>query len=403
MNKKLLLSGAAILAASTAIAQISDTPSFESEEACTLSVVPAEICAGNLPQVVIVNEGEITVLDNNFKEINRFSFDVQTGKQTNTFFTAIPILEVSYQNEEQIAAGTTFTFSTALTYLQENFGGISFKTEEHGSETWFIEYYWNDWQYGENFPQTFIILKSDGSLYRVVREYNGTPTGYTDTWIEEPNSTPETNDFTYGVSKNYLYINGFEVYSGITVSQKLFNDDDNYEYLVPVLTSGTRENFWGDCIDGKYQNKTVITGDFVTGVKLMNDKGAVLQTFDADGSYSNAYILGDNKYIAFDDKYYYRISGNGTGALTEVALPAGVKISPRVAQRSTPIDITVGDDTTTRTVKVIGTNGMVMMTTEIPAGITSTSINTSRLPAGMYVVTVDDGSNNVENCKIVIR
>lgn len=402
MNKKLLFSGAAILAAATATAQVSDTPAFESEEACTLNIAPAEICAGNVAQVITANDGDVVVLDDNFKEINRFSFPVQTGRRTTTYYYAVPILDITYNQEEAIAEGTKFTFSTALTYLQENYG-FTGKTEEHGTETWFVEYYWNDWQYGENFPQTFFTLKSDGSLVHVNREYNSQPTGFTDTWLAEPNTEPTTNEDTYGLSKVYMCVNGFEVDAAVIASQKFFNDDNNYEFLVPVLTYGSKEYFHGNYIDGKYSNKMVVTGEQVTGVKLMNDKGDVLQTIATESYHPNAYIIGNNKYITFDDQTYYRISGNGTGALTAVQLPSGVKVSPRVAERSTPIDITAGDAAATRTIKVISTNGMVMMTTDIPAGITSTTINTSRFPAGMYVVTVSDGEKNIENCKIVIR
>ncbi|MDE6190802.1 MAG: T9SS type A sorting domain-containing protein [Muribaculum sp.] len=401
MNKKLLLSGAALLAASTAVAQISDTPVFESENRHFFNVVPADICAGNLPQIIAASDDEIIVLDDNLKEINRFSFPSLTATQTSTGYKAIPILKVSQQEEEPVTEGTKFTLSTALSYLQENYSWMTLKTEEHGPETWFVERYYQEWEYGENFPQDFFKLKEDGSLYRVCMYYHESPIGYTDTWIKSGET--ESYNYTYNLSNIHLSINGFDTDASIIVSQKLFNDDDNYEYLVPVLTSETREEFWGNCIDGNYSIKKVMTGDFVTGVKLMNDKGTVLQTFDADSAYPDAYIIGKNKYISFDNQTYFRITGNGTGSLTEVTLPSGIQISPRVAQRSTPIDITVGDAATTRTIKVIGTNGMVMTTTEIPAGRNSTTINTSRFPAGMYVVVVNDGDKKVENCKIIIR
>lgn len=404
MNKKLLLSGAALLAASTAIAQISDTPVFDSdksERSCTLEIAPPEICAGNMSQIVFTTDNdEVVVLDENFKEIKRFSFGRQEGKSTRTEYIAVPVLEINDQSEYPIAEGTKFTVSTALSYIQENFTSSIRKVEEHGTETWFVTDYYQDWRYGENIPSSYYILKSDGSLLGV-HVNHGNIIGYTDNWVQE--YEPRTEEFSYGLSDTYLNIDGRDIDDSLSATQKLYNDDDAYEYFVPILSYTTEEHYNGSCIDGMYERKTIYEGDAITGVKLMNDRGETLQTLDAPYLGIDAYIIGGNKYCSTEGKKYYRIGKSGSSALAEISLPSGVSISPRVAQRSTPIDITVGDAATTRTIKVIGTNGMVMTTTEIPAGSTSTTINTSRFPAGMYVVVVNDGDKMVENSKIIIR
>lgn len=395
--KKLLLSGAAMLAASTVVAQVSDTPVFEYEEPCTLDVAPPEICDGNLPQIVYTNENEIVVLDDNFKEIKRFSFETQEVKQVRTEYRALPIFATDKQ-EDPVAEGTKFTVGTALSYIQEHFSG-NIKVEEHGTETWFVYEYYDSWRYEENFPQYYYSLKSDGSLWDT-RIWYGEITGYSDKWIQYHEAISE---YTSYPGNTYLNINGREIDGSLTATQKLFNDDDAYEYIVPIFTYKTAEYYEGACINGMYEYKTAEVGDFVTGFKLMNDKGETLQTFNSSWHRMYAFILGENIYFTPDNGKYYRVNKSGSSTLAEVSMPSGVSISPRVAQNSTPVNITATESDSDRTIKVISANGSIMTTTKIPAGSTSATINTSRFRSGTYIVLVSEGDKMVENCKIIIR
>lgn len=396
--KKLLLSGAAMLAASTVVAQVSDTPVFEYEEPCTLDVAPPEICDGNLPQIVYTSENEIIVLDENFKEIKRFSFETQEVKRVQTEYRALPIFATD-KEEYPVAEGTKFTVGTALSYIQENLN-YNVKVEEHGTETWFVSEYHDSWAYEENFPRVYYSLKSDGSLWRTYILYKEI-TAYSDNWIQD--SEPSTSQYTSYPGEIYLNINGREIDGSLAATQKLFNDDDAYEYIVPIFTYKTEEYYWGTSINGMYECKTVVVGDHVTGFKIMNDKGETLQTFNTSWHNMYAYILGENIYVTPDNEKYYRVNKTGSSTLAEVSMPSGVSISPRVAQSSTPVNITATESDSDRTIKVISANGSIMTTTKIPAGSTSATINTSRFRSGTYIVLVSEGDKMVENCKIIIR
>ena len=396
--KKLLLSGAAMLAASTVVAQVSDTPVFEYEEPCTLDVAPPEICDGNLPQIVYTNENEIVVLDDNFKEIKRFSFETQEVKQVQTHYRALPIFATD-KEEDPVAEGAKFTVGTALSYIQENFSN-NIKVEEHGTETWFVYEYYESWRYEENFPRVYYSLKSDGSLWYTYILYKEI-TAYSDKWIQI--HEPTVYEYTSYPGNTYLNINGREIDGSLTATQKLFNDDDAYEYIVPIFTYKTAEYYEGACINGMYEYKTAEVGDFVTGFKIMNDKGETLQTFNSSWHRMYAFILGENIYFTPDSEKYYRVNKSGSSTLAEVSMPSGVSISPRVAQSSTPVNITATESDRDRTIKVISANGSVMTTTKIPAGSTSATINTSRFRSGTYIVLVSEGDKMVENCKIIIR
>ena len=396
--KKLLLSGAAMLAASTVVAQVSDTPVFEYEEPCTLDVAPPEICDGNLPQIVYTNENEIVVLDENFKEIKRFSFETQEVKQVQTHYRALPIFATD-KEEDPVAEGTKFTVGTALSYIQENLN-YNVTVEEHGTETWFVSEYYDSWAYEENFPRVYYSLKSDGSLWYTYILYKEI-TAYSDKWIQI--HEPTVYEYTSYPGNTYLNINGREIDGSLTATQKLFNDDDAYEYIVPIFTYKTAEYYEGACINGMYEYKTAEVGDFVTGFKIMNDKGETLQTFNSSWHRMYAFILGENIYFTPDSEKYYRVNKSGSSTLAEVSMPSGVSISPRVAQNSTPVNITATESDSDRTIKVISANGSIMTTTKIPAGSTSATINTSRFRSGTYIVLVSEGDKMVENCKIIIR
>ncbi len=396
--KKLLLSGAAMLAASTVVAQVSDTPVFEYEEPCTLDVAPPEICDGNLPQIVYTSENEIIVLDDNFKEIKRFSFETQEVKRVRTDYRALPIFATD-KEEDPVAEGTKFTVGTALSYIQENLN-YNVKVEEHGTETWFVSEYYDSWAYEENFPRVYFSLKSDGSLWHTYILYKEI-TAYSDKWIQI--HEPTVYEYTSYPGNTYLNINGREIDGSLTATQKLFNDDDAYEYIVPIFTYKTIEYNEGACINGMYEYKTAEVGDFVTGFKIMNDKGETLQTFNSSWHRMYAFILGENIYFTPDSEKYYRVNKSGSSTLAEVSMPSGVSISPRVAQNSTPVNITATESDSDRTIKVISANGSIMTTTKIPAGSTSATINTSRFRSGTYIVLVSEGDKMVENCKIIIR
>lgn len=396
--KKLLLSGAAMLAASTVVAQVSDTPVFEHEARCTLDVAPPEICDGNLPQIVYTNENEIVVLDDNFKEIKRFSFETQEVKRVHTYYRALPTFATD-KEEYPVAEGTKFTVGTALSYIQENLN-YNVKVEEHGTETWFVCEYYDSWAYEENFPRVYYSLKSDGSLWYTYILYKEI-TAYSDKWIQR--QEPIIDEYTSYPGNIVLNINGRDIDGSLAATQKLFNDDDAYEYIVPIFTYKTIEYNEGACINGMYESKTVIVGDFVTGFKIMNDKGETVQTFNTSWNYMDAYILGEKIYISPDSEKYYRVNKSGSSTLAEVSMPSGVSISPRVAQNSTPVNITATESDSDRTIKVISANGSVMTTTKIPAGSTSATINTSRFRSGTYIVLVSEGDKMVENCKIIIR
>lgn len=405
MKKQFILSGLAITAALSASAQIADMPSFESERPCTLEVTPSYL-AGGIPFITFQENGDFIVYDEAFNLERRFAWQSERIKRTTTRYNAVPTFDIaSTHMEGPLADGTKFTQATALELIS-NWGMQVAKVEEGSDETRFITGYYCDWQYGENIVERYFSLKSSGELYNCVIEY-GEQTGYSDIWVKADNENDETDTSTP------VYIHYFNTERGVddyyvTLTKSLFNDDDSYEYLMPVYTKTKKEYFY---YDSQFENqpslKHVVEGDILTACKLINNEGRVLQTIDlsfyeyTDLPFIYIYVIGEYTYIEFYNKLF-RID-KASSSLAEVNMPSGIKVSPRVTPRSTPVNVTLGESGTERTVTVAGSNGMTYTTIRVAPGANSATIDTSRMPAGMYVVTVSENGRNTENCKIVVR
>lgn len=361
-----------------------------------MNVTPSYLAADNIPFITLYDNGDYLIYDEEFNLTKRFGWPVQRVQYTTTQFIAVPNFKLEGNYEEgPLCDGTIFTIDSAKEWI-----GYWRKIENHGDETWFINEYYREGEYGENIISHYYCLKPNGMLYSCGFSY-GNIIGYTDTWVKD-GQEQKSDYYSYPCD---LYIEdpekGFD--GTLEVTQTLFNNDDSYEYIMPVFTKGKKEEIYNDREFNQPSNKYVTEGDILSGYMIMTDEGRVLQTISATGNEFGlrVYIIGKYTYIELGDKFY-RIN-KGSSSLTAVNLPAGVKVSPSVVQRSTPINVTAGDSNAERTIKVISTSGMVMTSTVLPSGSNSTTIDTSRFPAGMYVVVVNDGKKNVENCKIIVR
>lgn len=400
MKKTALLLCAAISGTMLASAQIAETPVFENEYPCSLMVIPSYLTADKAPQILFNDyKGHFYIYNDNFDLVKTVNCPAQSYKVTYADYSAVPNLEIENTYKDgPFENGSKFDVASALSYISSTFGDRVEATETHGSETWFVLEYYRPWEYGNYIPYRYYLLDSNKQLYQVRLDYSGKILNYTDTWIktEERESTGE-----YYCADLY-YINpetGLD--EEIDITQTFFNNDANYEFMVPVLTKKTVENKY-DEINGTYGRKVVSTGDMITGYKLMNDKGETLQTLNNLPTYNwvDLYTIGSNNYVSFGDKYFK--VNKSTTKLAEVTVP-GLSVSPRAVRRSTPVEVTLGQGNAERTVSVISTSGSTVYTTKVGSGTNKTSIDTSRFPSGVYVVVVNDGNGNVENCKIAVR
>lgn len=213
-----------------------------------------------------------------------------------------------------------------------------------------------------------------------------------------------------------------------TITQNLFKEDEAYEYIVPICQQFIERTDNYD-LDGDGEVDKVVTqyGISYPGFKIMQDNGNVLATIMFDGGYTfNSYSwASDLRLIHFENKNYiaanvqkknssydeteyatifYAITpGDATSIKAVRTEYNGIKATPALAHKNETVVVDFSGIENAKLLSVVNGNGRTVMQTHVTNGQTSYTLNTSDLPAGLYVVKVDNGKNTTETCKIVVR
>lgn len=260
-------------------------------------------------------------------------------------------------------------------------------------------------------------------------KYSGTLKYYgaslTGAWKE----APEKGDVKrYNVEAlNLYYCDMLSPYddSRFLITQNLFNADKAYEYVAPICQQSVERTEESD-LDGDGEVDQIVTwyGCTYPGFKIMQDNGNVVATvmFD-DGYILNRY----NRYldfVHFENKNYivagvektvgdgktenasifYAIAPGDAASIKAVRTErTGLKATPELARKNEMVVVDFSTIENAKLLSVVNGNGQTVMQTPVANGQTSYRLNTSNLPAGLYVVKVDNGKRMTESCKIVVR
>lgn len=260
-------------------------------------------------------------------------------------------------------------------------------------------------------------------------KYSGTLKYYgaslTGAWKE----APEKGDVKrYNVEAlNLYYCDMLSPYddSRFLITQNLFNADKAYEYVAPICQQSVERTEESD-LDGDGEVDQIVTwyGCTYPGFKIMQDNGNVVATvmFD-DGYILNRY----NRYldfVHFENKNYivagvektvgdgktesasifYAIAPGDAASIKAVRTErTGLKATPEFARKNEMVVVDFSTIENAKLLSVVNGNGQTVMQTPVANGQTSYRLNTSNLPAGLYVVKVDNGERMTESCKIVVR
>ena len=260
-------------------------------------------------------------------------------------------------------------------------------------------------------------------------KYSGTLKYYgaslTGAWKE----APEKGDVKrYNVEAlNLYYCDMLSPYddSRFLITQNLFNADKAYEYVAPICQQSVERTEESD-LDGDGEVDQIVTwyGCTYPGFKIMQDNGNVVATvmFD-DGYILNRY----NRYLDFvhfenknyivagvektvgdgkteDASIFYAIAPGDAASIKAVRTErTGLKATPEFARKNEMVVVDFSTIENAKLLSVVNGNGQTVMQTPVANGQTSYRLNTSNLPAGLYVVKVDNGKRMTESCKIVVR
>lgn len=209
------------------------------------------------------------------------------------------------------------------------------------------------------------------------------------------------------------------------ITQNLFNADKAYEYVVPICQQSVERTDETD-LDGDGEVDQIVTwyGYACPGFKIMQDNGNVVATVMFDEGYILNRHDGYLNFVHFENKNYIvaNVQKTGSDGETEYASifyaiapgdaasikavrteRTGLKATPEFARKNEMVVVDFRGIENAKLLSVVNGNGQTVMQTPVANGQTSYRLNTSNLPAGLYVVKVDNGKRMTESCKIVVR
>ena len=271
----------------------------------------------------------------------------------------------------------------------------------------------NYFEWGNQYPYTGWIYKDHDELYKV--EYNYVP--------DELEEISRYNSNVY----NAFYKNQIEYFSfdesvedvPSTISQNLFNDDDNYEFLLPELALFQTSSY------NYYTGLKTIRYEYLNiGYKIVSEDGTVLHRLlinegkDNDiRCYAEVVGLGDKFYLLVSSEKvdengndtdevtsFYEIKKDGSGIQKVREVRGGMNIRPTLADRDAQITITLDDESNVaRELIITGVNGQLVERRAIPAGENTVQVSAAMMRSGMYNFTLQKKGEIVDNGKVIVK
>lgn len=261
-----------------------------------------------------------------------------------------------------------------------------------------------------------------GKYSGILKYYGPSLTG---AWKENPEKSDERSFEIMPINLYYYDMASLYDDGHFLITQNLFNADKAYEYVVPICQQSVVRTEETDLDgDGEADQITTWYGCDYPGFKIMQDNGNVVATIMLDEGYSLNTYDSDFTFVHFENKNYIvaNVQKTGSNGETEYASifyaitpgdaasikavrteRTGLKATPEFARKSEMVVVDFRGIENAKLLSVVNGNGQTVMQVPVANGQTSYRLNTSNLPAGLYVVKVDNGKRMTENCKIVVR
>lgn len=261
-----------------------------------------------------------------------------------------------------------------------------------------------------------------GKYSGILKYYGLSLTG---AWKEDPEKSDERSFEIRPINLYYYDMASLYDDGHFLITQNLFNADKAYEYVVPICQQSVVRTEETDLDgDGEADQITTWYGCDYPGFKIMQDNGNVVATIMLDEGYSLNTYDSDFTFVHFENKNYIvaNVQKTGSNGETEYASifyaitpgdaasikavrteRTGLKATPEFARKNEMVVVDFRGIENAKLLSVVNGNGQTVMQTPVANGQTSYRLNTSNLPAGLYVVKVDNGKRMTESCKIVVR
>lgn len=349
------------------------------------------------------------IFDSDIQPVHEVVVPVPTYTNESYIEYAVPDFEISTEEEIMVDPSR----NTPNNLLEEH--ALAYGTPEgHGGQTWYVRSWHEEYKFGHRFPEDYAVIKN-GGLYRCYRMYTNVGR-YTGEFIKKEQSVSTGQVYPRILDYYYISIERIDSEFQNYLSKRFFNQDDKFEYFIENLS-------YKEGVISYEDWRKVYKGYYCTGLSLMNEDGEILATINLkdpgqDSSFGNLYLLdlGDKKYVVHQDfitggdgsmeEYceFYKVNQSSSGVQLVKVANIPVSISPKIAQRSTPIEVTVPENFGNGTiVNVVSMTGNTVYQRRMSGDTNTLKIETDGFAPGVYVVNVSNGSTTQENCKIVIR
>ena len=285
-------------------------------------------------------------------------------------------------------------------------------TYTNGGRTYFIISYFQPGEIPDkNYPKYYYCLEG-GKLYEVRVDYKAR---YTGEWKKEKANVYTTDEKE--VIKVVPILDDTDLpvqsYEWIPfLSQTLFNDDADYEFVVEkyVVKAGEPQE-WDQDGDGEIDYRKTNYRAVSDSWEIVSENGTTLGSvkLDETGGYSHDYNflhLFKGKFYLLDEwDCYYRIDKGSSSSLQKVAMPAGMKMFPSLARPSDEITIEfeASANNAVRTLSVTDAAGRTVEQRTVAPDATRIAVSARRFHAGTYIFTLTENGKQVDNGKIIVK
>ena len=321
---------------------------------------------------------------------------------------------ISYDYEEAVANLPEEVLKPYLEkYAAEHYGDLC-KTTYNGYNVYFYDYNlltseFFDW--GKQYP-------SEGWIYKAYNDVEYVKFYYSPEEFEELERYESSVYSAYFKDRVYYADLRYESEGSATITQTLFNNDEKYEFILPVMKLFTEEGSYSEYNGTQttyYRNKPI-------GYKIVSEDGTVLQEIIVDEVGENDEIdasvihIGDKIYLIIQTycgesgkdcemTYFYEINKNTNSIQKVREMPGAMRVNPTVADRNEEITISINDDdnNVARELIITGVNGKLIERRTIPAGENTFKVNAAMMRSGMYNFTLQKKGEIVDNSKVIVK
>lgn len=402
--------------------------------------IPKEFSHGNTPLITMHDNTEdqnLLVYDENLDLVktikikNDKTFDYQLTYQDEMR----DVLSVTERDKESLGQFDSYEEFIQKEMMYEpsfNESQLHIVKQENGDSIITYDYSYSKWgtneqmylgysYFGMKYPKVYWVC-SKGIVYGYRATYSVTYTNWQVTGTHTENKQVALNrirlcniNLNQGDGRANYY---FEA------SQTLFNEDEEFEYLIPKYKLSAT----GDVNNPEQNGQEIVTSRTtliseesdlsLAGFQIAAADGSIIEdmTFDNDfeGSidldYAYVITIGQTTYLAFngysngeEHTIFYKIDRSTSGIKQVMKAPATMMLSPTIVNRNATIKINFNDGNKDGSeIVMVSAAGMTVDRFTVPKEQASAQIDVAA-PAGLYCVSRVQKSKVTNTQKIIIK